>query len=497
MSNVKSQNDRIIFGLKVKQLRQERELSSSDLAKNAGLSISYLNEIEKGKKFPKEDKLDGLAKALGVQAAELSKPELSGALAPVEELLRSNFLNELPLELFGIELSKVVEIIANAPLRVGAFISTLVQLSRNYALREDHFFHGAMRAYQEMHFNYFEDIEMAAERFVKLYDIPTDGAVPVELLGNLLRNRFNYEIIPDGLSEYPELQEFHAVYIAKHRRLLLNSALSPIQQAFQFAKELGFAYMELNERSGTSTLVRVRSFEQVLNHFKASYFAVALLMNQESFLERLQQFFQQQYWDGEGFLQLMRHYQASPEMLFQRLTSLIPKHFGVNQLFFLRIVNHTQTDDFQIDRELHLNHQHHPHSNRMSEHYCRRWLSLSLLKDLNAMQANGKYIGTIVGAQRSKYIGTDDEYLCLSLARPDSLGNGRNFSVTIGFLLNDELKEAIRFWDDVKIVERQVHTTCERCAIADCSERAYPATYIEKKKHRRQMQEVLKNIMEA
>ena len=58
-------------------------------------------------------------------------------MAPVGELLQSNFLNVLPLDLFGIELSKVVEIIANAPVRVGAFISTLLELSRNYALKEE------------------------------------------------------------------------------------------------------------------------------------------------------------------------------------------------------------------------------------------------------------------------------------------------------------------------------------------------------------------------
>ncbi|MCH9024924.1 MAG: hypothetical protein IH931_06280, partial [candidate division Zixibacteria bacterium] len=54
---------------------------------------------------------------------ELISLELADGLAPVGDLLKSNFLNELPLDLFGIELSKVVEIIANAPIRVGAFIS--------------------------------------------------------------------------------------------------------------------------------------------------------------------------------------------------------------------------------------------------------------------------------------------------------------------------------------------------------------------------------------
>ena len=83
--------------------------------------------------------------------------------------LNSNFLNELPLDLFGIELTKVVDIIANSPARVGAFISTLVELGRNYALGEQNFYFGVLRSYLELHNNYFEDIEKEVENFIKKY----------------------------------------------------------------------------------------------------------------------------------------------------------------------------------------------------------------------------------------------------------------------------------------------------------------------------------------
>jgi len=122
--NLTHQNSKIIFGLKVKQLRIEQGLSFAKLSKTAGMSVSYLNEIEKGKKSPKIDKVRTLAAALGTTYDELVSPTLTGKLAALGELLHSNFLNELPLDLFGIELSKVVDIIANSPSRVGAFIST-------------------------------------------------------------------------------------------------------------------------------------------------------------------------------------------------------------------------------------------------------------------------------------------------------------------------------------------------------------------------------------
>ncbi len=48
---------RLIFGLKLKQIRTEKNLSLFGLSKISGLSKSYLNEIEKGKKYPKPDKI--------------------------------------------------------------------------------------------------------------------------------------------------------------------------------------------------------------------------------------------------------------------------------------------------------------------------------------------------------------------------------------------------------------------------------------------------------
>lgn len=492
----KTQNHRIIFGLKVKQLRLEKNMSFAELAEKTSMSISYLNEIEKGKKYPKEDKVRILAKAMGVSFTELSSLKLTKKLAPVGELLQSNFLSELPLDLFGIELNKVVEIIANAPLRVGAFISTLVELSRNYALREENFYHGAMRSFQEMHFNYFEEIESAANEFVKTFEIPNQGAVPSALLAKILKERFGYEIVDNGLTPYPELENLKSVFVPNKKKLLLNKNLDRREKAFQFSKELAFNYLELKVRASTSSLMRVTSFEQVLSHFKAVYFSVAILINREALVEDMKSFFSRSKWNGEAFVDLMKKYEASPEIFYGRLTNLIPRFFGLKKLFFLRINHRPDSDSFQVDKELHLNHHHHPHGTQLYEHYCRRWMSLSLLKDLEQLQQEGKYVGTIVGAQRSHYYGTEDEYLCFTLARSGFPSPNVNVSVTIGLLLDDELKETVRFWNDPSINIREVNNTCERCVIKNCAERVVPATIIKKKEQRKRIQETVRKIID-
>ncbi len=484
----KTTSEKIIFGLKVKQLRQKKQLSFSELSEKASLSVSYLNEIEKGKKYPKEDKIRALAQALSISYEELTNLELHENLAPVAALIRSNFLNELPLDLFGIELSKVVEIIANAPKRVGAFISTLLELSRNYSLAEEHFYFGALRSYLEMHNNYFEELENAVEAFCEEHQIEKSRPIEESQLAAILLREYDYEIIDDGLEAYPDLKGLRSVFLPQKKQLLLNGQLHSYQRVFEMGKEIAFNYLKLKERAFSSSILKARAFEEVLNHSKAIYFSVALHIPRDPFIQQLQEFFQKPKWDGEAFLGIMKQYEASPEMFYHRLTNILPEYFEMNKLFFLRFVHELEEDSFTMDKELHLNKRHHPHGNGLSEHYCRRWGAISLAQDLYQLQKEGKYVDLIARAQRSKYLGTEDEYLCFTIARPSYPAPNKNVSVTIGLLINSQLEKSINFLSDPSIPTRVVNTTCERCALKDCQERAEQPHITNKKVRIQQMQ---------
>ncbi|MEL6274634.1 MAG: helix-turn-helix domain-containing protein [Bacteroidota bacterium] len=492
--SAKTPNERIIFGLKVKQLRQGQGKSFADLAAATGMSVSYLNEIEKGKKFPKADKVANLARALGTSEEELKSRGMGRHLEPVESLLRSNFLNELPLELFGIELGKVAEIIANAPVRVGAFISTLLELSRSYSLREENFYFGALRAYLELHDNYFQDLEDAANSFVARHSISANRPLPPRQLSQLLEEVFGYTIVENGLDHYPALGNLRSVFLPTSKKLLLNSNLNARQRAFQFGKELAFNALRLQERAQTSSLLRIRSFEEVLNHSKATYFSVALHLPLEAFIAELERFFQQEKWNAQAIVDILQQYNITPEMFYHRLTNVMPKFFGIPQLFFLRFTHNQSTGEFSIDRELHLNRRHHPHANAIQEHYCRRWISLSLLEDLQKRLATGENLQQIVDVQRSRYLGTEDEYLCITLARPGYPSPHHNVSVTLGLLINDDVKRTIKWLDDPNIQYREVHTTCERCMLQDCQERAAEPTIVRKREEFRRIQSALQSL---
>lgn len=487
-------SEKILFGLKAKRLRVANNMSFAELSSRTGMSVSYLNEIEKGKKYPKLEKIEVLATAYGITAHDLEKGLLDNSLAPVKELLESNFLNELPLDLFGIELTKVVEIIANAPTKVGAFVASLVELSRSFAFREMHFYFNALRSYLELHNNYFPEIEEAVTAFAKTHNLSRTGQVKVDQLAGILEREYEYTIVENGLSKYPELKPLRALFVPSKKQLLLNEKLEDVQKGFQFGKELGFQVLNLEQRANTASLQRIESFEEVLNHFKAGYFSAALLLPREAFVEDLRAFFAQKTWNGEFLLNLLKKYQCSPETLFQRMTNVLPEFFDIQELFFMRFVHTPQDDYFKVDKEIHLDGKHPPHGNSLEEHYCRRWLSIGLANDLQEMQKKGLFSGVVVRAQRSSYFETDDEYLSFAMARGAYPAPQHNVSMTLGLKITDELKEKIAFLSDPTIANRIVNTTCERCPISDCSERVAPPTVVDARQRRKAFNQIVQKL---
>ena len=59
------------IGPRIRRLREERGWSLTELAERAGISRSYLYQIERGESTPTQEKIDQLAKALGALPSEL------------------------------------------------------------------------------------------------------------------------------------------------------------------------------------------------------------------------------------------------------------------------------------------------------------------------------------------------------------------------------------------------------------------------------------------
>ncbi len=485
---------RILLGLKVRQLRQARGWSFEELARQTGLSLSYLNEIEKGKKSPQPETLHKLADALGTTADFLLSPELPAQYASISRLLESNFLNELPLDFFGIRPQQVVEIMARAPDRVNAFISAMLDIARLYSVQNEHFYFAALRAYQELHMNYFEDIERAAAAFAQEHRLPASGPVAAERLEQLLVEAFGYSIDSQHLGQYPLLQGVRAAFQPRRKRLYLHPSLQPGQRAFQLAKELGFAALSIKERPLATPWLRVRSFEEVLNNYRAAYFAVAILVPRDAFVRDLNRFFQRPTWCEEDLLDLMHHYRVGPEVLFQRF-NVLSQAFDLHKVFFLRLIFDAESQRVTIDKELHLNRRHRPHASGLAQTYCRRWPSAALFERLNTLTSSTQ-VSPVAGALRMRFIDSGETYLCLAITKTAYPTPNRMVCVLLGVQLDEQARAVIRFADDPGIETREVGVTCETCSWMECPQRIAPPSEYLRREQRLLMERTLRILTE-
>jgi Zn-dependent peptidase ImmA (M78 family) len=314
--------------------------------------------------------------------------------------------------------------------------------------------------------------------------IDSGKAIEWESLRSVLEQKYGFRIVEDGLSNQPELQELRSVLIpGRPPVLLLNKNLNRVQKAFILAREIGFQYMGITERPHTTSWLEFESFEQVLNNFKASYFACSLLLNRDVLVERLKILLNQSAFNPVEWLDLIEEFKVSPEIFAHRITNLLPRYFSIQELFFLRFTNRNGSDVFELTKEMHLAGLHNPHANMMEEHYCRRWISINILKSLSVNLRKGISEKTLCMAQRSRYFGNEKEYLILSFARPALEGAPIHHSISIGLLLTNSLKKKVQFWNDLSIPIRMVGETCQRCPATDCAERmADPAVLIQEQK---------------
>ena len=480
---------RLLFGLKLRQLRIDRGLSVSELAQASGMAISYVSEIEKGRKYPKADKISALANAMQVDYDTLVSLKLSKKLEPISDLFRSKFLTEIPLELFGIDPSDLLELLAEAPAKVSAMIRTFMDIALSYNMSVERLYMTMLRSYQELHDNYFEDIEAEADRFLTEF-APANTAVSEGLLTNLLKTRYNISIQSFDPDKQPELASLRSIYRPEKKMLHLNGRLAPQQRVYVLAREVGFQYLHLKVRPFAYAFVEADSFEQVLNNYKASYFAGAILIRRDQLLTRLTTLFARPTWNNNDFLALIHDCQATPERFFYRLSNLLPKYFGIDQLFFYRFNNIAGENVFHLTKEMHLSRSQGPRG-ILDEHFCRRWVALTILQELSFLQRNKNFEESLCRAQLSTYSDTGQQYLIVSVAHPHRPAVEDNMSVSMCFVVNDMLRSKMQFLTDPALPHRTVNEACERCGIFDCKERVSAPIVLQK----RRQQEAMKAAM--
>lgn len=487
--SINQEHVKLIFGIKLRELRNTKGLSLSDLAKKTKISNSYLNEIEKGKKYPKSDKILLIANALNVEYDEMVSLKLSNKLQPLAILLQSNFLTEIPFDFFGVEPANLLSIMSDAPDKLSAFINAIINIGRNYNMSVENFHHAAMRSYQEMHNNYFDSIELEAATFLEKYG----DKISLSGLTGILEKEFKVNVKIFSNDEFPVLINMRSIYKPNTRDLLIHENTTEIQRTYTIAKEIGFQFMNLHPRALSSQSVDSQSFEEVLNSFNASYFAGSILLPQDLFKNDVEAWLTSSSWNQDQIEKLLVKYKCTPETLFYRLSSVLAKFFGIDTLFYLRFETIKSSNEYWLTKEMHLARRLGPQE-KINEHYCRRWVSIDILDNLAFKQSIGSYDKPLIDCQISTMKENGSTYFVMSIARPLNIQKDKNESVNIGFELTDEIRKKIGFIQDEKINKMLVNQTCERCSIFDCQQRQTAPVVLQAKRQKQEIKKLLSSL---
>lgn len=490
---------RLVFGIKLRGLRLDRGLSLKDLAGKTGLSASYLNEIEKGKKYPKSEKILLIAEALNEKFEDLVSLQLKKDLALVKELLDNQVLEKMPFDLFGIPLNTLFELLAEKPKKMRALIGTCLEIARAHNIQVEDFLYATLRAYLDMHQNYFPAIEDKSS-FIRKQWLPLQQALSsyasshfVSLSNNdLSKDEINhknaakteqlheiYKLLVNKLLSVQNLQVLERPFKDNIQKipyflnkkqspptLFINSSQNLNEKIFVVARLLGYSFMNLKSEPLSSPLSRLESFDQLFDHFSASYFASSLLIPEDQAVGDIQKVFAKSPSTPGASTLWLNKYPVNPESLFHRLTQLLPKHFGIDQLFFLRYEYNSSKKGFEVSRELHLSSLHSPHSIKGKEHYCARWLTHTLTEQILKSSRP-----QIAGMQRSHFENSGQDYLVFAAAFQKSQIPGDIATVSLGLQATPQLLKLIPWLNENQIIKKTVNDTCERCSIMDCQER--------------------------
>ena len=496
--SVNEEKLRFILGFKLKNLRQVADLSLKEASSIAGISISYLSEIEKGKKYPKTEKLLALASAYGTTYDDLVTAGTADVEATLEASLESGFFRQFPFELFGLQAEDLFSLLTSSPDRAGALIRTFLEVGEMFDIGVEEFLFAALRAYQKLHNNYFPDIENAVDDLIR--DHPRlVRPLDADSLKRYLEFEWKVVVDEEKLGTHPTLVSFRSVtFPGLHPRLFVNPRLLPEQRAFIYAKEIGSRILDIPPRLTTSSWIKVESFEQVLNNYRTSYFAGALLLDRQQTADGMRSFFGQPRFEPDMLMDQMNRLRATPEMFFYRIGQLAYAEFGLKNHYFMRLSTLAGHQAFDVTKMLNLSGLSLPRGLSANEHYCRKWAGMRLLRErLRQREIAAPDLparsGPTVAAQRGRIVPAQEEAFILAMSRTMQLHPKDDSCVIKGFELNDAFRRAVRFWNDPNITVEEVGITCERCPLPldRCSERVVPASILDRENLTRQREAAL------
>ncbi|PWE54897.1 Cro/Cl family transcriptional regulator [Metarhizobium album] len=280
------------MGVRLKRLREERNLTQQGLADAIGISLSYLNQIENNQRPLTVPVLLRLNAAFGMDVQLFSEDDDARLLGELREAVFD------PAAAEPIATADLRELVTNMPALARAFIAQSRKLKKAteqasaYAARLGDDRTGVhlslpstpfeeVRDFFYSRHNYIDELDRAAET------VAQEMGMPIGRMGPPLAARLETKHglrLADLRDE--EGSGIHRRFDAAARVLWLSRRLRPGQQAFQMATQLAFLefwpLMDALVKNAPLSNDEARSLARI---GLANYFAGALILPYRSFLD--------------------------------------------------------------------------------------------------------------------------------------------------------------------------------------------------------------------
>lgn len=316
-------NDALRLGRKVKLLRKQQGLSQIDVASKLGISASYLNLIESNKRPLPATLLIKLARTFQVDLSTFASVEDSRLTADVSEVF-----GDPMFEAHGLTNVDVRELVQSSP-QVARAALTLYQAyvgARDTSQALASKLEGvstpeggstvpseSVSDFIQRNNNHFPALEEAAESLWR--EAKLDGD---DVFAGLTRHLAKKHGVKVRIVRVADEREAMRRYDAERRLLSISEVLPPRSRRFQLAHQIGLiessAVLDATVSANSDNL-GTREAQSLARVALANYFAAALLMPYEPFLEAAR---------AERYdIELLAHrFGASFEQVCHRLTTM-------------------------------------------------------------------------------------------------------------------------------------------------------------------------------
>ncbi|MAL77838.1 MAG: Cro/Cl family transcriptional regulator [Sneathiella sp.] len=283
---------KLFMGVKIKKLREERQLTQQALADSLGISLSYLNQMENNQRPLTISVLLKLNAAFGIDIQLFSEEADARLIGELREALFDPAINE------RIAIAELQELASGMPAIGRAIVSLHKRLHRTseqstaLALRLGDERQGdpgglmtapfeEVRDFFYARNNYIDAIDRRAEAMADQLDLYHGNSA--DRLKQYLSETHDIRVIYERFESTPQAKRN---YRADNRSLHLSARMTSGQQAFQMATQI--AFLELGELIDTEISHALFSSAEARTLARigiANYFAGALILPYGTFLK--------------------------------------------------------------------------------------------------------------------------------------------------------------------------------------------------------------------